>query len=666
MQRRIGTIASCLILSASMLCAQGIQDSLFHITAVEVKAQPLFDKENAGMKVTRIDTALLSEKAIRSLSDLLSENSSVFIKEHGRGALATASFRGSAPSHTRVEWNGIPVNTPMAGMVDFSLIPVYLIDQLTLQFGPASLSSGGGGIGGAIQMGNVARWEDGASLKYLQGIGSYRSFDEFLQMGYGKGKFRFRTRVYHNYSKNNFSYVNTGIGNIDPLTGKISHPTETNEQAAYTRYGVLQEIYYRPGSNMFLSFRYWGQSADRNIPAPTTYEGPENSNLNRQQDMDHRAVAEVSHFGDRSSWMIRSGYAAKQLEDAMENLVPGLGEVPVVRSESMQQSLYNTFTHTFQPDPSFSLESRIDLNVDHVRSEDSVRATGYETGRNELALLLSARKSIADRINLIMVLRQEWTDGERAPFCPFLGMDFRLIKGKELVLKGNVARNFHQPSLNDLYWQPGGNPDLAPEQGWSAEGGIEYQIRRDAGLIRTELTAYRAGIENWIVWIPSFKGYWEPRNIDRVRSTGLEYALEIQGTLLGIDFRGLGTYAYTRSVNYGDPLVWGDRSYGKQLVYVPVHSGNLMINLAFRGYFITYQFNSYSERFTTTSNDLSERHRLYPYYMNDLSAGKEFRFGKVSLVTELKVDNLFNESYHSVLNRPMPGRNYTLVLILKI
>jgi outer membrane receptor protein involved in Fe transport len=38
----------------------------------------------------------------------------------------------------------------------------------------------------------------------------------------------------------------------------------------------------------------------------------------------------------------------------------------------------------------------------------------------------------------------------------------------------------------------------------------------------------------------------------------------------------------------------------------------------------------------------------------------------MGLVVEFKVNNLFNESYHSVLNRPMPGRNYNLVLLLKI
>ena len=86
----------------------------------------------------------------------------------------------------------------------------------------------------------------------------------------------------------------------------------------------------------------------------------------------------------------------------------------------------------------------------------------------------------------------------------------------------------------------------------------------------------------------------------------------------------------------------------------------------FYGFFITYQYNAYSERFTTSSNDVTRRDRLYPYFMNDVSAGKSFRIKQLTFSAEFKVYNLFNESYHSILYRPMPGRNYYLTLVFKI
>jgi iron complex outermembrane receptor protein len=235
-----------------------------------------------------------------------------------------------------------------------------------------------------------------------------------------------------------------------------------------------------------------------------------------------------------------------------------------------------------------------------------------------------------------------------------------------------VARNYHLPTLNDLYWQPGGNPELRPEQGFSMEAGLEYlKLFRGVRLpgsrkLQAEITMYRSYIDQWILWIPSYRGYWEPVNIRDVLSTGTETELGWEAGRGAFHYSLRGTYAYTHSVNLGDSLVWSDASYGKQLVYVPLHSGNLMVRVSYRAFFLTYQYNAYSERFTTSSNDLTRRDWLYPYFMNDVAVGAMFRAGKVLLSAELKVMNLFNETYHSVLYRPMPGRNYHLLIQMKL
>jgi iron complex outermembrane receptor protein len=278
----------------------------------------------------------------------------------------------------------------------------------------------------------------------------------------------------------------------------------------------------------------------------------------------------------------------------------------------------------------------------------------------------AVRKSIHNIVNLNLILRQEWVDGRRMPFIPYFGMDLRLIQGADLVLKGNVARNYHLPSLNDLYWQPGGNPGLLPEEGFTLEGGVVYQLDFQNHLLKTEISLYRSHIDNWIIWIPSYKGYWEPRNINSVLSKGVECSMELQGYLSEFRYRLSGTYGYTRAVNQGDPLIWGDQSYGKQLVYIPLHSGNLTALLGWGNLFFIYQYNAYSERFTTTSNDVTRRDRLYPYFMNDISAGSSFHLKRADFSLELKVNNLFNENYHTVLYRPMPGRNYQLVFKIQI
>jgi iron complex outermembrane receptor protein len=155
-------------------------------------------------------------------------------------------------------------------------------------------------------------------------------------------------------------------------------------------------------------------------------------------------------------------------------------------------------------------------------------------------------------------------------------------------------------------------------------------------------------------------------NLEEVRSTGLEYALDLRGKAGKWEYQFSGTYAFTRSLNLGDPATWGEASYGKQMVYIPLHSGNLLVRIAYGPLNLTYQFNAYSERFTTSSNEPSRRDWLYPYFMNDVSLGADFTVGIIHLTTEIKAYNLFNESYRSVLYRPMPGRNYMLVLKFRL
>jgi iron complex outermembrane receptor protein len=663
--RRILFIWAAILMSAPLF-PQGITDSLFTIEAVEVTGQRTFLKEQAGFRQTVVDTTLLWEKASLSLSDLLSENTSVFIKSNGRGAMATASFRGTAPSHTQVSWNGISISSPMLGMVDFSLIPVYIIDDLTLKHGAASLSDRGGGIGGSINIENRPDWGEGSAVSYIQGVGSYGTFDEFLQLGLGNRMIKSVTRLYHNRSENDYTFINRGIGNLDPKTGVVENPLDTNENGSYSRYGMVQELYVRPQKNHLVSVIYWGQFGQRAIPWPTSYEGPQNANLNNQEQEDHRVVARWKYYSSAGKFMIRSGYSGTQMDYLQLRKVPGLGSIPDVYSVSHQNSFLNTLSYEHDLGPELSVEGRLEMDHQDVNTQDTVSRIGYHEQRNEVSFFGAVRKSFGEKLNLNLMWRQEWIDGERVPFIPFLGIDYRLLKGEELILKTSIARNYHQPTLNDLYWQPNGNPDLLPEMGFTLEAGIDYRKLFGGQRLRTGLTWYRSHIENWIMWIPSSRMNLEPINIREVLSTGLEYDLGLRGEIRKFRYGITATYAYTRSVNLGDPLVWGDESYGKQLVYIPLHSGNLMVNLGFRNYFLTYQYNAYSERYTTSSNDLSRRDWLYPYFMNDVAVGGEFRIRNIRFSAELKVYNLFNETYHSVLYRPMPGRNFLVVIKIKI
>ena len=127
---RTATILLCLTCA---LPAAAQRDSTARTIAIEsVDISGRRPMKEIGVQRTELDTLVLRENITASLADALATGSTIFIKSYGRATLATASFRGTAPSHTQVTWNDMKVNSPMLGQVDFSLIPAYFIDDATI------------------------------------------------------------------------------------------------------------------------------------------------------------------------------------------------------------------------------------------------------------------------------------------------------------------------------------------------------------------------------------------------------------------------------------------------------------------------------------------------------------------------------------------------------
>jgi len=378
-------------------------------------------------------------------------------------------------------------------------------------------------------------------------------------------------------------------------------------------------------------------------------------------------VACWKQYGEAYKFSARTGYSSKDVLYAMRNLVVGQDEMmSSIYSVSEQRSYLNNISYAYTFSRKLSIKASVDGNVHAVSSEDTVAKTGYQCNRHEVSGFLAGHAQLLPRLNVNAMVRQEFVDNDMVPLIPYFGFDLKLMKKHDLILKGNIARNYREPTLNDLYWQPGGNEALKPEKGISTELGLEQQFVGNRSKLHWELTAYRSDIDNWIIWLPSLEGYWQPMNIRRVISQGAEASAKIETSIGKLGVNILASYAYTSSRNYGDAAVWGDESYGKQLVYVPLHSANMMVNLHYKKLFASYQHNSYSERFTSSSNDASKRDWLYPYFMNDLMFGRRFQAWKLNGMVEFKIYNLYNEVYHSVLYRPMPRRNYMLVLRVEL
>ena len=96
---------SILVVCPSVLSAQGITRRIHQIDEVTVWGKrPM---KEIGVQKTKFDSLALKENIALSMADILTFNSSVFVKSYGRATLSTVAFRGTSPSHTQVTWNGM-------------------------------------------------------------------------------------------------------------------------------------------------------------------------------------------------------------------------------------------------------------------------------------------------------------------------------------------------------------------------------------------------------------------------------------------------------------------------------------------------------------------------------------------------------------------------------
>ncbi len=652
-------VAICLILLSTFV-AFSQPDTILNIENVEIFGHRAGSSKSAGMSVNEIDSAVLSSQKTRALSDILAENSTVFIKNYGRGAFATAAFRGTAASHTKADWNGLPLNSPMSGVTDFSLIPVFLADELSVKHGSASLEDHGGGLGGSVSLQNSANWTNQLSVSYLQSIGSYKSYNEHLKLSAGNSKFQSKTRAYSTVSANDFTFINRMVGVWDSISGKLVNPLDTNTFANFRFQGVIQEIYAKPARNQIVALRYWGQSVNRSLPQATSFEGSEDTNRNRQTQFDHKFTSDFKVISTKSSSNFSLAYSSSTSVYELSNLISGRGFASVIYAKSSEKMALARYGFSYASKRNLNVDLKSEIQHFSIQNIDTVSNNGYTRARTDASVVCSADKSFNDRLFLKILCRQEISEVKLQPIIPYIGLDYKVLAKKNIFLKANFSRNFKQPSLNDLYWFPGGNPNLLPEKGETGELGFRTLFDLHNYHIESELTTFRSDIQNWIIWLPSVKGYWQPFNIERVITQGFEFSAKISGKIYKISYKLVGNYSFTSAKNLGNPMVWGSVSYGQQLAYVPKHSGNLFAQFQYKSFIINWQHTSYSERFTTSAAQIGTRNRMYPYFMNDVVFSYKFSIKNLSLSADFKIFNLFNEVYHSMLYRPMPRRNFLL------
>lgn len=627
----------CLILLMffAMAFFASAQDTIM-LQSVEVKAVAIRSNELETTMERRMDTSVINRLSSVPMSQLLIQHSPVFIKTYGPGGIATASFRGTTASHTLVLWNGFQLNAPSLGQVDFSTIPVFMTDQISLKWGSGT-STNNGGLGGVVSISNDEYFCKGLIVNLKQTYGSFNTLGSYATLGYSWANHLLRVKAYRASSDNDFTYNNIGV---------IPHQKMKQKNADYTDYGMMPEYQWRFG-NSLIAIVSWNQKSHRNCPQIMPNVGNDNTVEYTDNDFSRNYIS-FKNYWNTGKIEVKSSYFFENQHYVL-NTFTDIG-TPVTTTDSKNTA--NVFHQIADVEQnlfrSWKINAKIQWDHEQVRSNDY----DGEKKRDVFSTYAALSGNVLKNIDLRVTLRNDIVDSRSAGFFPTATVSYSCAYLKGLKISAGYSHNYRNPSLNDLYWNPGGNPDLKPEDGKTVDGNLNFTRTFERLSVESQVGAYYSQVSDWIQWKPTSYRYWVPENVSTVTAYGAEIHLKLNYKLERWNFSVSGNYVYSHTTDEND----------KQLIYIPLHHANAFADVSWRGWSLSYTLEYTGERKTSMNDNEFYGFRLMPYALHHVSMGKHFW----KLDIELKINNLTDEDYQAILWRAMPGRSYEVSLNFKL
>lgn len=583
----------------------------------------------------RLDSlAELDRLTLSNLSEALTSETSIHIKSYGPGLLSTPSFRGGDANHTIVMWNGAKLNSPMLGHTDLSLIPVSQFNSIDVFTGSSSNLYSTGGIGGGVSLNQQPDLQKRSATVSVQ-AGSFgeRGFAAKTNTPFkiARVPFALDLSVESLRRKNNFPYLDISQ---PPYEQRIM------QHASVVRSNAMVSIAAMPSPDWSLQASYWFTEAARELPNPINLSYPSGQ---MQEDTAHRAQLMVEYKpAKRLRFKLLS-----MLEDNVIRFVDPRTDIDNANRFTAFQSQLDMAWVLF---PTLELKAIVNGMVVNARSGNY---TGLRSLQSMSALLTLKKTLLQNRLVVEAGSRAERYLGYVGGL-PFAGMSWLPSRQSPVKFLASYAQTFRMPTLNELYWNPGGNPDLEPERGTTFEAGFASNgTGEKEPLLEYKVVYFSGNYTGRIRWLPRGPQF-SPLNVAQSHVQGVDL---VAGTTLRTgklkSSPGLNL-SYTKAVgklNTASEL--------QALSYTPQWAFALSLQVVFGGVNVHYVQNYTGKRFIT--NDESA-------YMPAYSTGtltcvyNMHKHTRVPFSVGLCVDNLWDVNYQNLPWRPMPGRSFTAML----
>lgn len=570
------------------------------------------------------------------ISEALQQQSNVQINSYGLGNSSSISIRGANDDHTNVFWNGLKINSMTLGGTDFSLIPFESGDEIYIETSNSS-------FGGNLRINAKPNWLNKINLKYRSDIGSFDNYRNAFSFKTGNKKIQFHTSTYYQRAKYNFSYVDVY---------KFENPIDTINHNTLKSIGTVNTIFFQLKKQIFISAGSWFQKKDKELPS---IMGSNEQSSKFQKDRSVRHFINLDKTISKGDFHFSIAHTFDEMNYTDKRMPTDT--FLFINSNYKTNRISNLFLINNNLKYNLSLQSGYMYNVNLANVKEYVKSVSDHIGE-----VYSHIKWENRQFGASLRLTQPFSSFKyvRPQFYADAGFKSK-NQHKQYSINISYSDKYRFPDLNDRYWNPGGNPNLKPEFGWTINLSNQFEAQKNNHTFTSNVHLYYSKIRNNIVWTPITNVLWTPQNL---KSTQL-YGIESNTTYTYK--RNDRFYIQVRTIyNFNRTQIIDDANNkdlkGNFLRYKPQHilKSNFYIEQKYVGIGANYIYTS--SRFTDEEN--FEFFALKPYHLLDvfltfkgiIREHHAFQF-------IFKINNVTNTSYESVRSYAQPLRNYSISFI---
>ena len=545
---------------------------------------------------TSLDTIMHS---IGDIASYLQKDSRFQIRQYAPGSVATMNLGGANSNQSRIMWEGVDISSMASGVLDLSIVPAVLVTAKSIASGSNAFLSGDKAMIGGLSLGWVAYTKPFFTTSFTANSIGLRSL--VVQNGGKFSKIRYRSFVKTEQSTNDYNYT---IGNTDFRMKGMEYSTLTLLQRYEGKLGRIQ-----------WDANIWYTDAMKNNRGSVLTSG------------------NINHLEDR----ILRGILSTQVGDWSGNFFFG----------KEWQSYTDTNSNINLRDTNTYDQLTLRLVKKGKRSQSSISGSYIHAGgTSRRASLVQAtvnhKQFLGKTVNA--VLRSTlWN------LKVYGGAQVNLIKDWKTTYHQLTAGTFYRvPTVNELFWLPGGNPNLKAEQSY----GVKYSVQGKLGVVNTYFSTDQLYHNNLIQWTPSTDGMWQPENI--------QVAYTSSSSLISRYWSGKWANELSLTHQYSRVLqAILSSNEGKSLLYRP--DWNVVHTLTYKTPSLDVQLRTNYLGKRQTLRDNSPLGEISGELWADLSFTAAVWSKTKILVT---VHNITNSNRTFFLNYPMPGRHYSITIQL--